>query len=328
MSGRRFAPGIAAATAIGATALIVGHFVPILGGPVVAIVLGLVVRQVIGDRPALTAGVKFCAKQVLQAAIVLFGAGMSLGQIADVGGAGLPVMLGTLAAALLGGFLLTRALRVEREVGSLVTYGTAICGASAIATMSAVMGASGSAVAYAITVIVVFNVLGALLFPPVGHALGLSDQAFALWAGTAVNDTSSVVAAASVYSAGVVGYAVVVKLTRTLAIIPLAMGVSWRRQRAEAGGGKVAWWRLVPAFLVFFLLAAALNSAGVIPDAWAPGIKQAAVIGTTVAMAGVGLTSSLSDLRRAGLRPVVLGGVLWVIVAASSLALQWLTGQL
>ncbi len=325
---RRYLPGVAAALAIAAIALGVGQLVPVLGGPVVAIVLGLAVRHFVGDRPVLDAGVKFCAKKVLQASIVLFGAGMSLTQIAAVGGAGLPVMLGTLAIALLGGFALVRALRIDKDVGTLVTYGTAICGASAIATMSAVTGASSTAVAYSITVIVVFNVLGALLFPPIGHALGLSDQAFALWAGTAVNDTSSVVAAATVYGAGVVGYAVVVKLTRTLAIIPLAMFESWRRQRAQTGGGQVTWWRLIPAFLVFFLVAAAVNSLGVIPAGWAPAIKQAAVIGTTIAMAGVGLSSSLSELRRVGLRPVALGGLLWVLVASSSLGLQWLTGQL
>ncbi|WP_245581220.1 YeiH family protein [Propionicicella superfundia] len=318
-------PGLAVSVLIAAAALGIGVLAPVLGAPVVAILVGLIVRQVAGLRPSWAAGVAFAAKPVLQASIVLFGAGMSLRQIAEVGADGLPVMLGTLAIALCGGYVLGRLLRVEPDVGALVTYGTAICGASAIATMSAVIGASGATVAYAITVIVVFNVLGALLFPVIGHALGLSGQAFALWAGTAVNDTSSVVAAATAYGgAAVAAAAVVVKLTRTLAIVPLALVESWRRQRkdAQSGGRRIVWWRLVPAFLVFFLLAAGVNSLGVIPDAAHEPIRTAATVGTTIAMAGVGLSASLKELRATGLRPLLLGGMLWVVVAASSLALQ------
>jgi uncharacterized integral membrane protein (TIGR00698 family) len=320
-----YVPGVGVCVALAALALGGGTLVPVIGAPVLAIVLGLVVRQFAGVRPSWRDGVTFAAKPVLQASIVLFGAGMSLGQIAAVGVDGLPVMLGTLAIALGGGYLIGRWLKVDADVRSLVTYGTAICGASAIATMSVVIGASGTTVAYAITVIVVFNVLGAVLFPLIGHGLGLSDQAFALWAGTAVNDTSSVVAAATVFGgATVAAAAVVVKLTRTLAIIPLAIIESWSRQRGDASatGSKVVWWRLVPPFLVFFLLAAGVNSLGIIPTVAHDPIKTAATVGTTIAMAGVGLSASLKELRSTGVRPLLLGGMLWVVVAASSLGLQ------
>jgi uncharacterized integral membrane protein (TIGR00698 family) len=315
-------PGVAVSVGIAGVALLVGWGLPVLGGPVVAIVLGLAVRRFAGHRPVWDAGVKYCAKAVLQASIVAFGAGISLTQLAQVGVHGLPVMIGTLLAGLVAGPLLGRMLGVSRDLTSLVTYGTAICGASAIATMSVVIGAETSTVAYAITVIVVFNVLGAVLFPPLGHAMGMSDQAFALWAGTAVNDTSSVVAAATVFG-GTAAAAVVVKLTRTLAIIPLALGESWRVRRRTARDSRVVWWKLVPPFLVFFLAAAAINSTGLIPDSWHDPVRLMAMAGTTIAMAGVGLSASLVELRRTGPRPLLLGGILWAVVAISSLLLQF-----
>lgn len=330
--------GYALPLTLGLIAWQVGRQIPILGAPVVGILFGLFVGQLAGQRPEWKAGLTFCAKKILQAAIVLLGAGMSLGQVAQIGGDGLPVMIGTLALALGGGALIGRLLRVERETRMLVTYGTAICGASAIATMSAVIGASGPAIAFSITVIVIYNVLGALLFPPLGHLLGLSQEAFGLWAGTAVNDTSSVVAAATAYGAIAASYAVIVKLTRTLAIIPLAIFESWRQYRlasevptAKSAGKqatKPVWYTLIPPFLGLFLLAASLNSLGAIPASWQGNIKLLAHFGTTAAMAAVGMTSSLTAIRQAGWRPIALGGILWILVAASSLLLQSLSGQM
>jgi len=315
---------------IGALAWGVGQVAPVLGAPVVAILIGLVVGQVFGQRREWSAGVKFASKRILQGSIVLLGAGMSLDQVARIGGAGLPVMIGTLALAVAGGILIGRAIQVERQTRILVTYGTAICGASAIATMSAVIGASGAAVALSVTVIVVYNVLGALLFPPLGHLLGLSQEAFGLWAGTAVNDTSSVMAAATAYGEVAAAHAVVVKLTRTLAIVPLALFQTWLLNRESAAGERTrtAWYRLIPPFLVWFLVAATVRSTGIIPDAWGAALKFLAHFGITVAMGAVGMSSSLTAVRAAGWRPVALGGMLWVLVAGSSLALQWLTGLL
>ena len=322
---KRVWQGFAFPLGLGLIAWQLGTWVPILGAPVIGILLGLLVGQLFGLRPEWKSGLAFCSRKVLQSAIVLLGAGMSLGQVAQIGSDGLPVMIGTLAIAIGGGALLGRMLRVERQTGVLVTYGTAICGASAIATMSAVIGASSSAIAFSITVIVIYNVLGALLFPPLGHLLGLSQEAFGLWAGTAVNDTSSVVAAATVYGAAAASYAVVVKLTRTLAIIPLAVFESWRRYRSASGAEQAArpvWYKLAPPFLGFFLLAAALNSFGAIPPSWQGTIKLMAHFGTTAAMAAVGMTSSFAAIRQAGWRPIALGGILWVLVATSSLLLD------
>lgn len=322
--------GILPPLLLGALAWQIGLHFPLLGAPIIAILLGLLAGQFFGLRSEWQTGIGFCARRVLQASIVLLGAGMSLTQIFQIGGDGLPVMIGTLIVAIGGGMLIGRALNVERETRILVTYGTGICGASAIATMSAVIGASGSAIAFSITVIVIYNVLGALLFPPLGHLMGLSQESFGLWAGTAINDTSSVMAAATVYGAAAASYAVVVKLTRTLAIIPLAFFHSWRESRRtqDRHAASPVWYKLVPPFLVFFLVAAAVNSLGVIPSSWSAPIKFTARFGTTVAMAAVGMSSSLSAIKQSGWRPVALGGILWVLVTASSLLLQALSGQL
>ncbi len=233
-------------------------------------------------------------------------------------------------------------LTLDRETGILVTYGTTICGASAIATMSQVIKARATAIAVSVAVIVLYNVLAALAFPALGLSFGFTPETFGLWAGTAVNDTSSVVAAATSFDAqliatgAVVGgvaasaYAVVVKLTRTLMLIPLAVFQQWFGNRGlpEGERGTAVWWRMVPGFLVLFLLAAALRTVGAIPDAAGPWLKTAAHLGTTIAMTGVGMSSSLRAIRAAGWRPLALGGILWALVALTALGLQAATGQL
>lgn len=335
---RSFWLGLLPPFVIGALAMVVGAAVPTLGAPVVGIIAGLILGEIVGQPKALRAGTKFCSRQVLQASIVLLGAGMSLVQVIRIGAAGLPVLLGTLVLAIGAGMPLARLLGVERDTGKLVVYGTSICGASAIATMSAVIGAPASAIAVSVAVIVLFNVLAAIVFPYLGAAMHLTPESFGLWAGTAVNDTSSVLAASSSYdallvSAGIAGgaaasVAVVVKLTRTLALIPLALFESGRRRKASPRAVAQPWWRLVPGFLVLFLVAAAAKTIGVIPAAASGVVSFAAHYGTAVAMTAVGMSSSLSAIRRAGWRPVALGGVLWALLAVAALLLQWATGQL
>ncbi len=306
---------------IAAIAWEIGVFVPILGAPVAAIIIGLGVGQVFGQRKEWYAGKVFASRTILQASIVLLGAGMSLIEVAEIGIEGLPVMIGTLVICVAAGLFISRLLKVERETRILVTYGTAICGASAIATMSAVIGAAGPAIAISVTVIVLYNVLGAVLFPMIGHMMGMSQEAFGLWAGTAINDTSSVVAAA---------YAVVVKLTRTLALVPLALFQTWfqNRQLPPDKRQTSVWYKLIPTFLVLFLVAVVIQSIGIIPVSWNGPIRFLAYFGITAAMAAVGMSSSLSAILSAGWRPVALGGILWALVATSSLVLQWLFGLL
>ncbi|MDN5916563.1 MAG: putative sulfate exporter family transporter [Pseudonocardia sp.] len=334
------APGLVVALLIAAVATVAGHEVPIVGGPVFGIVLGALVAVVMPPRRVLRPGLEFASKPVLQASIVVLGATLSLQQVARVGGASLPVMLGTLAVALAGAWALGRLLGVRGDAQLLIGIGTGICGASAIAATQAVIKAKESQVAYAIGTIFTFNIAAVLVFPQLGHLLGLDPHAFGLWAGTAINDTSSVVAAGYAYGGDAGPYSVVVKLTRSLMLIPIVMALGlWVAHRtatakpdaAPSGGSAVRglpWTKIVPLFLVGFVVASALTSVGVIPSSWHPTLTLVGTFLITTALAGIGLSMRLADMRRAGARPLLLGAGLWVLVGASSLGLQALTGTL
>lgn len=302
-------------------------FTPLVAAPIWALLLGVLLRQWWTPGDHARVGLKWCSKYVLQASVVLFGARLTFGDIAEVGVATLPVLLGTLVIALALGPVLGRWLGVEGQVATLVTVGTSVCGASAIATIGAVIGAGTSAMAVSMAVIFAYNAAAAVLFPVLGHAMGLSQETFAIWAGTAINDTSSVVAAGTAYGAVAASGAVVVKLTRTLSIIPLAVWHGYRSDAPREGPKRpgTSVFRLVPPFLLLFVLAAGVRSAGGIPDEALEPIRQAALAGTCVAMAAIGTQTPLSAIRDAGWGPMILGGLLWVAVASSALVLIALT---
>lgn len=327
---RSVLPGLAVAVVIAAVATGVGRLLPLLGGPVAGIVIGAALSGLARRRAALTPGIGFASGFVLQLAVVVLGSQLSLHQVADVGVSSLPVMLGTLAACLSAAFLLGRRLGIDADLRTLIGVGTGICGASAIAAVSPVIRARSNTIAYAVSTIFCFNIAAVLLFPPLGHLLHLSQEAFGLFAGTAVNDTSSVVAAATTYGAEAGNHAVVVKLTRTLMIIPICLALSALVARrdggARPGGGAKRVLRLVPWFLVGFLLVAATNSVGAIPAAGHVPLQHASVFLITVALSAIGLSTDVAGLRRAGPRPLLLGGGLWVVVAGTSLLLQWAAG--
>lgn len=321
-------PGLGAAAAIALVATFTGHHLPLLGAPVAAIVLGVALSPVLRGGAALGSGLRFASNTLLQVAVVVLGSQLSLTQIARVGVSSLPIMIGTLAACLTVAYLVGRLMGLEGDLNTLIGVGTAICGASAIAAVSPVIRARSHAVAYAISTIFFFNIAAVLVYPPLGHALGLSQDQFGVFAGTAVNDTSSVVAAASTYGAAAANQAVVVKLTRTLMIIPicLALGaIVERRTRTVlgAGAGRSARAPRVPFFLVGFLAVAGLNTVGLIPVAAHAPLQQTSVLLVTTALAAIGLLTDFGALRRAGLKPWLLGAVLWIVVGSSSLMLQW-----
>lgn len=330
---RDVGPGLLVAALIAGVSTVLGRLVPIIGGPVFGLLLGVVLAALAPPlRSArLRPGVLLASRGVLQTSIVVLGTGLSLRQVARVGGGSLPVMLGTLAVALCGGWVLGRALRVRGDTQTLITVGTAICGASAIAATTAVIRAKDSVVSYAIGTIFTFNIAAVLLFPPLGHLLGMSPHAFGLWSGTAINDTSSVVAAGYSYGDAAGAYSLVVKLSRSLMLVPIVCVLALRAaRRAPVAGarlGGVPWRRVVPMFLVGFLAASALDSLGLVPDGWHPALSQLGAFLITTALAGIGLSMRLADIRRAGPRPLLLGASLWVLVAASGLGFQAIAGS-
>ena len=232
-------PGMAAAVVIGAVATVLGGLVPVVGAPVFAILTGIIVSTARPPLELLRPGLAFSAKTVLQGSIVVLGLGLSFAEVVSAGKSSLPVLVGTLLIALGMAWCVGRALHLRRDLNTLIGVGTAICGASAIAATSAVIGADEADVSYAIATIFTFNVVAVLSFPCLGHVLGMSQHAFGLWAGTAINDTSSVVAASTIYGHAAVPYAVVVKLTRTLAIVPISLGLAaWRKRSAGAANAS------------------------------------------------------------------------------------------
>ncbi|MES2093469.1 MAG: putative sulfate exporter family transporter [Actinomycetota bacterium] len=344
-------PGLALAVGIAIVATAIGHLVPLVGGPVSGIVLGVALATIIKPSARLRPGMNTASKFVLQLSVVVLGSQLSLAQIAKVGLESLPVMLGTLVVCLVAAWLIGRWLGIVGNLRTLIGVGTGICGASAIAAVTPVIGAVGVDVAYAISTIFLFNITAVLVFPIIGHLLGMSQHAFGLFAGTAVNDMSSVVAAATTYGPAATNYAVVVKLVRTLMIIPISLGLAaWagRRISATEGRGEVAGldpvtlqddatavqargrrlnvFRLVPWFLIGFIIVAAVNSFGIIPVGIHPSLSAVSVFLITVALSAIGLSTDLAGFRRAGAKPLILGASLWIVVSLTSLGLQFATG--
>jgi uncharacterized integral membrane protein (TIGR00698 family) len=376
---RAILPGLALALAVAAVATVVGQHVPLVGSAVPGAVIGAIIALMIKPGARLAPGIKYASTFLLQCSVVLLGTQLSIAEAARVGVASLPVMLGTLAVCLGAAWLYGRMLGIPRDLRTLIGVGTGICGGSAIAAVSPVIEAASTDVAYAISTIFLFNIAAVLVFPLIGHAIGMSQQSFGLFAGTAVNDTSSVVATAATYGAAAANHAIVVKLVRTLMIIPICLGLAGltaRRQRAElaarparqpepalvgagvssvghggaagtgtavdGGGGTTASasasasarmsplrvLRLVPWFLIGFVVAAGLNSAGVIPSGSHGSLQRVSVFLVAVALSAIGLSTNVPALRKAGPKPVLLGALLWITVAVASLGLQTITGTL
>jgi len=352
------APGLALALAVAAVATVVGQYVPLIGSAVPGAVIGAVIAIVVKPGARFAPGVKWASTFVLQCSVVLLGAQLSVAEAARVGVSSLPVMLGTLAICLAGAWLYGRLLGIPGDLRTLIGVGTGICGGSAIAAVSPVIEAASADVAYAISTIFLFNIAAVLVFPLLGHALGMSQQSFGLFAGTAVNDTSSVVATATTYGTAATSHAVVVKLVRTLMIIPICLGLAAltarKQQRpasatapaAAACDGAAAGTlaspaalaaarmsprraaKLVPWFLIGFVLVVAVNSCGIIPAGAHSPIEHASVFLVSVALSAIGLSTNVAALRKAGVRPLILGAGLWITVATASLGLQALTGTL
>jgi uncharacterized integral membrane protein (TIGR00698 family) len=325
------APGVGLTVAIAAVATVISRFVPALGSALPALLIGVVVAVVRRPTGRLAPGVAYSGKFLLQLAVVLLGVQLSLSSILIVGVASLPVMLSSLVVCLLAAWLIGRALRIPRRERTLIGVGTGICGASAIAAVAPVIGATSAEIAYAVSTIFLFNAIAVLVFPYLGHALGMDPHTFGLFAGTAVNDTSSVVAAASLFATSALGFAVVVKLVRTLMIIPISIVLSVAKQRRRDLGSRMTARRvigLVPWFLIGFVIVAIANTFIPTPDVLHDSLVTVSVFLVSVALAGIGLSTDIAAIRRAGLRPLLLGGTLSVLVAATSLFVIWVSGQL
>jgi uncharacterized integral membrane protein (TIGR00698 family) len=321
--------GLALACALALVAMALGRWQPLIGGPVFGILVGMCVRNTIGVGPMFRPGLTFASKQVLQWSIIALGFGLSIQQVAKTGMESLAVTLVTLAVAFGSAYLLGKWLNIASKLKVLIGVGTAICGGSAIAAVTPIIKPEDHETAFAISTIFIFNIVAVLTFPLLGHWLGMSDAGFGMWAGTAINDTSSVVAAGYSYSQAAGDYATIVKLTRATLIIPICLALAvfeaWRHKKQGGTGFSLA--RIFPWFILWFLVASALRSSGLIPESWTAAIHMAAEFLIIVALTAIGLSSDLRRMAVAGARPVLLGLGVWLAVASSSLVVQHFLGS-
>ena len=329
--------------------LSIGSFrLEVIGAPVFSILAGMIIAAIFPNFPVherVKEGIKFTSKKILQYAVIILGLTLDLGTIAKVGLKSLPVIISTIAISLIMAFLLKKILKMDSRTATLIGVGSSICGGSAIAATAPVIGADDQEVAQSISVIFIFNVLAALIFPALGHAIGLGPEGFAIFAGTAVNDTSSVTAAASTAESiyrteGILNSAITVKLTRTLAIIPITLVLSFiqaaKARKDGSQANKFSFRKIFPWFILYFIACSIITT--VVKSLPESGFKEfysnsilkvakfLAKFFIAMAMAAIGLNTNIVTLVKKGGKPILMGLCCWIAIAATSLGVQKLTG--
>lgn len=334
--------GILVCFIIAVPSWLIGKAFPIIGGAVIAILAGMVITLFWKDKGKAGPGIKWTSKIILQTAVVLLGFGMNLGMIFQTGKQSLPIIICTIATSLIIAWILRKALKVPANSAILVGVGSSICGGSAIAATAPVIDADDNEVAQSIAVIFFFNVLAAIFFPVLGNAIGfdtLHGDAFGIFAGTAINDTSSVTAAASTWDSmwglgsETLNKAVTVKLTRTLAIIPITLVLSLiTAKKGNGGDNKASGFslkRAFPMFILYFVIAAVITtvcvSMGIDSGVFSP-LKELSKFMIIMAMSAIGLNSNVIQLIKTGGKPIILGASCWCGITIVSLIMQHVMG--
>ena len=326
-------PGLAISVLIAFVAKTIEGLLPIhiIGASVIALFIGMIINH-FWKPQFLNSGIKFTSKKVLKFAIILLGASLSVRVILSVGKMSLMVMLFTLLTCFGGGYFIGKALGLNWKLSNLISAGTGICGGSAIAAIAPVIDADDSDIAYAMSATFLFDMAMIILFPIMGRLLGLSDMAYGLWAGTAVNDTSSVVAAGYAFSESAGDFATMVKLTRTLSIIPTVLVFSLinlrikRKENINSGYKKVNISKIFPWFILGFLALAIVNSFGIIPVSISVIAKNTSKLLMVAALAAIGLNTSFKDMKKSGINPMIHGFVISALVVIVAIGVEWFMG--
>ncbi|MFQ7550442.1 MAG: YeiH family protein [Blautia marasmi] len=317
-----------------------GKALPVIGGPVFAILLGMAVTLLLKDKSGVQQGITFTSKKVLQYAVILLGFGLNLSVILQTGKQSLPIIVATITTSLVIAYVLHRVMRIPGKISTLVGVGSSICGGSAIAATAPVIDADDEEVAQAISVIFLFNILAAILFPAFGALIGFdthSGEAFGIFAGTAVNDTSSVTAAASTWDslynlgAATLDKAVTVKLTRTLAIIPITLVLAIVRAKnlEEEEGNNVEFRKIFPFFILYFVGASVITTIAVnlgVPAGIFNPLKTLSKFFIVMAMGAIGLNTNVVKLIKTGGKPIFMGACCWAGITGVSLVMQKILG--
>ena len=326
-----FVLGIAICFAVAGFSVLLEEMIPggMLGASIIALFTGTIINSFFHPawmKPAL----KFTSKKILKTAIVLLGASLSVGTILSVGQMTFFVMIFTFAMCFGGGYFIRKLFGLNWKLSNLISAGTGICGGSAVAAIAPVIDADDKDIAFAMSSTFLFDMVMVALYPLMGRALGMSDIAYGIWAGTSVNDTASVVASGYAFSEAAGDFATMVKLTRTIAIIPTVLVFAWigtrikqKEMRSASNGQRVNLWKIIPWFIGGFLLLAILNSVGVIPAELSGVLKTASKFLMVTALAAIGLNTSITDFKKAGLAPMFYGVTIDTLVTLTALAVIW-----
>ena len=308
--------------------------IPLVGSSVIALFIGIGLNYIKKPSKIIEIGLQFTSKKILKFSIILLGASLSIGTILNVGRLSLTVMFFTLLTCFGGGYFVGKWLGLDWKLSNLISAGTGICGGSAIAAMAPVIEAKDKDVAYAISATFIFDILMIVLFPIMGGALGLNDIAYGLWTGTAVNDTSSVVAAGYAFSEAAGDFATMVKLTRTLTIIPVVLTFSLINvhlsNRNSVGKKsikeKVNIISLFPWFILAFVAMSIINSLGFIPVTVSVSMKSISKFLMVSALAAIGMKTDFREMRKSGIHPMVHGFIISTLVVIVSITVQYFMG--
>ena len=329
-----FLLGVAICFAVAGASVLIEMIIPgeILGASIIALFMGTIINSFFHPKwikPAL----KFTSKKVLKAAIVLLGASLSVNVIMSVGKMTFFVMIFTFAMCFGGGYFVRKLFGLNWKLGNLISAGTGICGGSAVAAIAPVIDADDKDIAFAMSSTFLFDMVMVALYPIMGRLLGMSDIAYGIWAGTSVNDTASVVASGYAFSEIAGDFATMVKLTRTIAIIPTVLVFAYvgtrmkqKEMKESSGGKKVNLMKIIPWFIGGFLLLAIVNSLGWIPADVSAIIKSTSKFLMVSALAAIGLNTSLIDFKNAGLRPMFYGITIDTLVTLTALGVIWCMG--
>lgn len=340
MKTLKLIPGIILSLAIAALATFIENLLPIhlVGGAVIAMFLGMLLNPLLKDVAVLKTGIKFTSKKILKFAIILLGLSLNINTIFNVGKMSLVVMIFTLATCFGGGYFIGKALGLNWKLSNLISAGTGICGGSAIAAISTTIDADDNDVAYALSATFLFDMAMIVLFPIMGRALGMSDTAFGIWAGTAVNDTSSVVATGYAFSDAAGDFSTMVKLTRTLSIIPTVIVfalIQLRLKKKEAAmtendGAQLkanfSIKKIFPWFILGFVAMSVVASIFPIPTAVISITKKASKFLMVSALAAIGLNTSFADMKKSGIKPMLHGFIISALVVVVALLVEMAMG--
>lgn len=315
--------------------IIIGGQKPV-SGVIVAILLGILIKNTIGVKHIFQRGINFALKSVLQGAIILLGLSLSFMAVVTTGGKAMLIIILCVSIAIVLTYLLGLKLGLPDRLAMLIGIGTAICGSTAIVAASPAIHAKDEEVSFSVATITIFGVVAIFVYPLIGKMLMLTDMQFGTWAGIAVHETAQVVAAGFAYSDAAGQIATVVKLTRTVLLAPIVviLGVMYaRKQKNLCVDQKVNYLRIFPWFVVGFMVMAGLRTWGdsmwADSEAWLTFLSQTSVLAKfmiVTAMAGVGLLTSFDDMKKVGARPFVVGLFASLIMAVFSMGLIYFVG--